>query len=88
MELHIHFLGDPQQVASITWMVGLSWQSESGKLGKFRQNVTVLDEGLFTLLTIIRTRDWRYNLVTIAPFSDFDVTFSKWQFFDDNMSKC
>jgi hypothetical protein len=28
------------------------------------------------------------NLVTIAPFPDFDIPFSKWQFFDDNMSKC
>jgi hypothetical protein len=32
---HIHFHGDLQQVASIIWMVGFSWQSVSGKLGKF-----------------------------------------------------
>jgi DeoR/GlpR family transcriptional regulator of sugar metabolism len=27
------------------------------------------------------------SFITICPFSDFDVTFSKWQFSDDNMSK-
>jgi hypothetical protein len=27
------------------------------------------------------------NCVLQCPFSDFDVTFSKWQFYDDNMAK-